>query len=582
MATPEYDVVIRNGMIVDGARNPRHIGDICIKDGRIARIGVAKNIRAKREIDATGLVVAPGFIDLHTHYDAQVYWDPYLSTSGFHGVTSVVIGNCGFGFAPMKEEYRQRAMQSMTKVEAIPLVTMQKAIPWNWTSYPEYLDSLDALPKALNILPYVPVNPLLIEAMGFTDAKAGRKPTEAEHAKIAALLNEAMDAGACGWSAQCLGQSGKPEEPTMGGAAQTDFDGSPMPTDVMWPETRALLAKILGDRGEGFIALSMGLQNPDEWEKLAAMSKAPIMFQAIVPAGDESGKMIRRHLLNWLDSCHQRGLQIYGQGITQDPPLIFTFDYWDLWGSTWNKYFGPDVELATRHSNAASAAVREELKKAPLKYQFIDAIPDTRVHKAKNPALKSLEGKTLGEIAQSSGKHVVDTVCDLIQQDGFDTIFETRQFDTTLEGVKELLDNHNIIPGLSDGGAHLKYLTCGSYGTEMIAEYVRREKLISLEEAHWRLSALPAFCAGFQDRGILREGAAADIIIYDYEKLDYTFPEFVRDLPGDEYRATNKGTGYRYVLVNGQVTVEDDKPTHTHSGALLRNGKIRPALAKAA
>jgi len=577
----EFDIVISNGMIVDGARNPRWRGDIGIRDGVIVRMGKIANARARRVIDATGLVVAPGFIDLHTHYDAQVYWDPYLSTSGFHGVTSVVIGNCGFGFAPMTPETRERAMQSMTRVEAIPLATLKASLPWDWVSYPEYLDSMERTPKALNILPYVPVNPLLIWAMGFADAKSGRMPTEAEHAEIARLLNEAMDAGACGWSAQCLGTPGRPDLEGMGGAAQVDYDGTPMPSDVMWPQTRALLAKVLAERGEGFIALSMGLNNPDEWEKLAELSNAPLLWQALVPAGDEMGKGIRQHLLGWLAGCHERGLRIYAQGITQDPPLIFTFDYWDLWGG-WNEHLGPTVTRAQKLANLADPAVRAKLREAPLKYMFIDAIPDTRLHRTFSDAWKPYEGLRISEIAGKTGRHAVDVVCDIVLADDLKTIFETRQFDTTLDGVKELLDNPYVIPGLSDGGAHLKYLTAGSYGTELIADYVREHKLITLEEAHWRLSALPAFCAGFRDRGTLREGAAADIVVYDYDKLGYTFPEFVSDLPGDEYRVTNRGSGYRYVLVNGQITVENDAPTHVHSGALLRNGRIRRQPARAA
>ena len=196
----EFDIVIRNGMIVDGARNPRWKGDIGIRDGVITRMGKIANPRAKRVIDADGLVVAPGFVDLHTHYDAQVFWDPYLSTSGFHGVTSVVLGNCGFGFAPMAPELRDRAMKSMTKVEAIPLVTLETALPWDWTTYPEYLDSMDRTPKSLNVLPYVGLNPLMMAAMGFEAAKSGRMPTEAEHAEMAwtatpATLRPALSPG---------------------------------------------------------------------------------------------------------------------------------------------------------------------------------------------------------------------------------------------------------------------------------------------------------------------------------------------------------------------------------------------------
>jgi N-acyl-D-amino-acid deacylase len=578
----EFDTIIKDGMIVDGARNPRYRGDIGIKDGIITRIGKIAAERGARVVDASGLIVAPGFIDLHTHYDAQVFWDPYLSTSGFHGVTSVVLGNCGFGFAPMAPEMRERAMLSMTKVEAIPLVTMEAALPWDWVSYPEYLDSMDRAPKALNILPYVPLNPLLIWIMGLDDAKAGRKPTDAEHAQMAQLLNEAMDAGACGWSAQSLGQPGEPGTETQGGAAQNDFDGTPMPTDVMWPETRMAMAKVLGERGEGFIALSMGLAGPEEWEALAAASSAPMLWQALPPSGDDMGKGVRQYLFNWLDSCHQRGLKIYAQGITQDPPLVFTFDYFDLWGPVWNALVGPDVPKNQKLANLNDPLQREKLRAAPLKYMFIDAIDDTILHRTFASQYKEFERSRLGDIAAKLGKHLVDVVCDIVAADELRTIFQTRQFDTTLEGVKELIDNPYIIPGLSDGGAHLKYLTAGSYGTEYISKFVREHKFTTLEEAHWRLSALPAFCAGFRNRGTLREGAAADIIVYDYDQLTYTFPEFVTDLPGGEYRVTNQGQGYRYVLVNGEITIEDDKPTHVHSGELLRNGKSRKKAAKAA
>ena len=183
-----YDIAIRNGTIVDGARTPRYQGDIGIKDGVITRMAPIAPGEGEREIDATGLVVAPGFIDLHTHYDAQVFWDPYLTTSGWNGVTSVVVGNCGFGFAPCKEELRGRAMQSMTKVEAIPLATLQAALPWDWETYPEMLDSIDRAPKAVNLLPYMGVNPLLIWVLGLEDAKAGRKPTADEHAEIDVML----------------------------------------------------------------------------------------------------------------------------------------------------------------------------------------------------------------------------------------------------------------------------------------------------------------------------------------------------------------------------------------------------------
>jgi N-acyl-D-amino-acid deacylase len=557
-------------MIVDGARNPRYRADLAVKDGVVARIGRVRPGEAAREIDATGLVVAPGFIDLHTHYDAQIFWDPYLTTSGTNGVTSVVIGNCGFGFAPCKPELRQVSMKSMTKLEAIPLATLEASIPWDWETYPEMLDSIDRQPKAVNLLPYVGVNPLLIAVLGLEDAKAGRKPTEAEHAEMARLLNEAMDAGACGWSTQTLGTPGDPTKETAGGAAQSDFDGTPMPSDVMWPETLEVLARVLGERGEGFIEMSAAGLPRENWERIAELSGAPVIYQAM-PA---SPYMIPMHedLMAWFERCREKGLRIYGQGITQNPPLVFTFDYWDLWGPVWNEFSGPEVAKATKLANLADPAVREKLKSAPLKYMFIAGVNQVKVVETFTADQQRWVGRSIQEIADATGKHVVDAICDIVVADGLRTIFSAAQFDIDLEGLKQLIGNPYVIPGLSDGGAHLKYLAAGSYGTEYISRYVRDTPLTTLEDAHWRLSALPAHCAGFKNRGVLREGAAADIIVYDYEKLDYEFPTFRHDLPGDEYRVASHGTGYLFVLVNGQVTIENDQPTNAHAGLLLRHG----------
>jgi N-acyl-D-aspartate/D-glutamate deacylase len=207
----------------------------------VAKIGQLAGADADRVIDASGCIVAPGFVDLHTHYDAQVFWDPYCTLSGWHGVTSVVIGNCGFGFAPVAPEMRERMMLSMTRVEAIPFASMEAGMPWDWVTYPEFLASLERTPKGVNVLPYVPLGPLLAWELGLDDAKAGREPTPAEMAELKRLLHEAMDAGACGWSAQRL-------PPTGGLANQRDYDGTPMPTDLMSDATALEFAKVLAER----------------------------------------------------------------------------------------------------------------------------------------------------------------------------------------------------------------------------------------------------------------------------------------------------------------------------------------------
>jgi len=205
---PEFDLIIKDGMIVDGTRAPRFRGDIGVKNGRIAKVGRIQSHQAKKTIDASGLIVAPGFIDLHTHYDAQIFWDPYLTISGWHGITSVVIGNCGFGFAPVHPKDTDRAMLTMVRTEAIPLRSMQAAMKFDWETYPQFLNALDRQPKGVNLLPFVPMNPLLGYVMGIEESKTGRLPTDDEHARMRQLLNEAMDAGACGWSAQRLPPDG--------------------------------------------------------------------------------------------------------------------------------------------------------------------------------------------------------------------------------------------------------------------------------------------------------------------------------------------------------------------------------------
>ena len=230
----DFDIQIKGGTIVDGTRVPRYRGDVWIKDGKIAQIGGRAPGFAKKAIDADGLIVAPGFVDLHTHYDAQIRWDPYCTISGWHGVTSLVLGNCGFGFAPFKPEFRDRSMLTMTRTEAIPYASMKAGMNWDWETIPQYLDSLDRAPKGINCIQYMPTASLMIYVMGLEAAKT-RPATEAERAEMARLLDEGMDAGLCGFSIQRLGKH----------SAQADFDGSPMVTDTMCDEDILNLARVL-------------------------------------------------------------------------------------------------------------------------------------------------------------------------------------------------------------------------------------------------------------------------------------------------------------------------------------------------
>src|SRR5205085_2138363 len=203
----EFDIHIKGGTVVDGTRVPRYRADVWIKDGRVAQIGGRADGSADRVVDADGLIVAPGFVDLHTHYDAQIYWDPWCTISGWHGVTSVVVGNCGFGFAPCRPEDRERSMLSMTRNEQISLAAMEQGLPWDWTTFPEFLDSVDRIDKGVNVLSFVPLSPLMVWAMGGFEQAKSRRPNDQEIKAIQRSIHESMDAGAAGWSVQRLGEN---------------------------------------------------------------------------------------------------------------------------------------------------------------------------------------------------------------------------------------------------------------------------------------------------------------------------------------------------------------------------------------
>ncbi|PJK28960.1 N-acyl-D-amino-acid deacylase family protein [Minwuia thermotolerans] len=571
-----FERVIKNGMVVDGTRAPRYRADIGINNGVIAEIGHIDAKDAAEVIDATGLIVAPGFVDLHTHYDAQVFWDPYCTLSGWHGITSAVIGNCGFGFAPVKPEMRERAMMSMTRVEAIPMESMKEGMPWDWVTFPEFLDSVERTPKAMNLLPYVPIGPLLIWVMGFERAKAGEMPTDEEHAEIVRLFNESLDAGGCGWSAQRM----IPDGPA---SVQRDFDGTPMPTDVMHDETCRVLARVLRDRNEGFMQMLLvsGDNKRDHafYEEMAEISGRP-MIMNVVQAFDHRPE-IHRRVLEWLKSCRERGIRVVGQGLTTDAGFTFTFENWNLF----------DDSEAWREATTGTLEERKQKLADPARRQAMkDQMPQTATGPLVDivivgPQLeknKQWEDHTLALAGEKMGKHPVDVMLDMAVEEDLETEFFAAPPNGKLEYLKEIVDDPYVLFGVSDGGAHTKFLTAGRYPTETICKIVRDNGMITLEEAHWRLAALPAQLAGFTGRGTLTLGAPADIIAYDYENLKVLPDEIVHDLPGGEWRRIQRASGYRYVLVNGEVTIKDDQQTETYSGRLLRHGGGEQQMAVAA
>ena len=565
-----FDTLIKNGTIIDGTRTSRFSGDIGVTNGiitAISRDGLDAADAAK-VIDASGLIVAPGFVDLHTHYDAQIQWDPYCTLSGWHGVTSLVLGNCGFGFAPVAPEMRDRAMLSMSRVEAIPYDSMKAGMLWDWVTFPEWLDTLQRIPKGVNVISYVPIGPLMIWVMGLEEAKF-REPTSDELAEMCRLIEQGMDAGACGWSVQHLGDGYQ--------SVQRDYDGTPMVTDCMSKDTCVAFAEVLRKRGDGHIQITQAQDNIHEdlafVEDLARASGAPVLFN-VISANNYHPKQSRR-LLDWVEKAQAKGLLIYLQAVNVGNDNTMTFADFNLLDGQedWR-----DVTLGTVAERKAK--MQDPKRRAALRHDYdhgrmpivTGPIKKFVVKEVVKPANKQWEGMTLEQLGEAQGRHPIDALLDLIIDEDLETVIYTPVFNDDTELNREIFASEYTVPGVSDGGAHTKFVTIGRYSTEFISDFVREKNILDLEEAHYRLSCLPAKMSGFNDRGTLAEGRPADIVIYDYDQLQSTPSEVVHDFPAGEWRRIQKALGYRYIMVNGEVTFKDGECTGATPGKLLRHG----------
>ena len=574
-----FDTIIRGGTVIDGLRTPRYRADVGIRDGRIASIGRIARTEGARVLDADGLVVAPGFVDLHTHYDSQVYWDPWCSISGWHGVTSVVIGNCGFGFAPVRPADRDRAMLTMARNEAVPLEAMREGMAWDWETYPEFLDSLERTPKGVNLLSYVGLNPLMSYVMGLEAAKS-RPATEAERGEMGRLFGEALDAGACGFSVQLGGED----------SVQRDYDGTPMITDRMSRDDLLAFAAVMADKGRGFTQISGPFEAA---EQVAEVSGRPVIWNLLAPATDQHGQATPPHrlMIGKLDEANARGLRIFAQALTVDVGFEFSLEDWNLFDSSpvWREVTvgAPHERMSKMRDPERRRALREEYDaghgpiagggteaamKAAGGGANVSGIAQLTVEEVENPGLKAYVGLGLAEIARDEGKHIIDAFLDLSLADDLRATFVTPPRPTDPRAMAEVANSSVAIPGVSDGGAHTKFITLGAYPTEFLARWVRDAGIMDLEQAHWRLSAYPALAAGFRDRGCIREGAPADVVVYDHDNLRMSPVEKAWDFPAGAWRRVRRAEGYRWTLVNGEVTFEDGACTGATPGRLLRHG----------
>ena len=569
-----YDIVIKGGTVFDGLQTPRFKADIAIKDGRIAQIGSVDAADASEVVEATGKHVAPGYVDLHTHYDSQLFWDPWCTMSGWHGVTSVVIGNCGFGFAPCRPEDRDRAMLSLSRNEAVPLRTMRAGMPWDWITFPEFLESVDRTPKGVNVLAFVPLAPLY-GYVADTDLVKAHRVTDQQLEEMCRLLTEGMNVGGCGWSAQVAGEVGN---------VQLDHDGTPMVTDLMSEREVVAFSRALRTVGRGVIQLTGSL---DIAALMARESGRPIIWNALLADGalNQHGGGAYSHgdaIKQLTFYNEEEGLRIFAQALTTNFVSEFTFEDYNLLDTLpcWKEALLGTVEA--KRAKLADPERRKAMKELDdvrgglfgagyvtkeIKVNWISSdAPDAQTIKER------YEGFTIGEIAAREGKHPVDAMLDIACAGNLMVGFATKLIETPPESMKEIANSPVALPGVSDGGAHTKFVTTARYPTELISYWVRQHEIMSLEAAHWRLSSYPALAAGLRDRGFLREGAPADIIVYDYERLDSGPQERLWDYPGGEMRLVQKATGYERIIVNGVTTFIDGECTDATPGRLLRHG----------
>jgi N-acyl-D-aspartate/D-glutamate deacylase len=586
----EYDLLIKNGTIVDGTRMPAFRGDIGIRKGRIVAMGNLTE-STTRTIDATGLVVAPGFIDIHTHYDAALSggtkWDPYASLSGWHGVTTVAIGNCGFGFAPVKPEDRDRAMRRMERTESIPLSCMQAGMRWDWETFPQYLDSLDRGELGVNAASLVPYSPLRAYVLGNEAARDPEyKVTEEQLQQMKNILREGLQAGGFGFSATWS-------------MANRDYDGGYLPTHVAPREEFLEMARVMREFNRGAIEWTMGrsLQKlgHEFLIELAQTSGRPVNWNAIIydPTHPDSW----RKELDWAEKAYKQAV-VLPVNICLPIEFEFTLQSIGLFDNlpAWNEATVGTLE--ERKAKLADPGRRPKLRADMDRARSV--LPsrsdgETRsdgeagqiamfrwnetfiddVHLEKN---KNFKGRTIADVAKELNKHPVDMMLDLAVEEDLKTEFNMQGLiNNNEEAVAAIVKHPLTLVGASDGGAHTKFLTTGRYPTHFLAHWVRDKQLMTLEEAHWRLSTMIGWAIGIRDRGWLREGMPADIVVYDFDKLAVRPMETVHDLPDGDWRRVQKADGYRFIIVNGQVTFEDNVCSGALPGKLLRSYDQAPA-----
>ena len=564
------DLLIRNATIVDGSGAARYRGDVGIREGRIVEIGRIGS-PAERVIDADGLVVAPGFVDGHTHMDAQVAWDPMGTCSCWHGVTTVIMGNCGFALAPCRPEEREWFARCLTAVEDIPTEAMLAGIDWTWETFPEYLATVERLPKAINYGAYIGHSALRMYVMG---KRALSEPaTEEDLTRMAAAVREAIRAGAMGFS-------------SSRSTTHVTPDNTPVASRVAeWSEVDRLVGA-MAEVGAGIFQVGPDISGGPaqraflaRLKRVALESGRPVMFGAISSRQGQDPNPWT-YQLEYLDECAAAGARVWGQSTTRSINAIFSLKSYLPFDvlPAWRELRGlPLAEQKRRLADPATrrALVAEESRMRPRDHVLQGggaATTDPRRPDYDNLyAMKDVEwdDPTVAQLATARGQHPVDVMIDLALAND-DQVFVQPLVNEHPDHVLGMLKHPRTLATFSDSGAHVCQEMGSSLQTHMLSYWVRGKGAFTLEEAVRKLSFDNAAAWGLADRGLVRAGYRADLVLFDAARVRPAMPTVESDLPGGARRLVQKAEGIAATIVNGEVTLENGKPTGRLPGALLR------------